>query len=113
MSFDEASALTLGGARKLVLYAKDEAGNVGAAAFDLGELGFHGRSTAPSTGGCGCELGGHGGDAGGRGGLVALFLVALVFLRRRARALAPLVVVALIAFVAAGCGCDNKNSVLD
>ncbi len=109
MSYSEASALTLGGARKLALYVKDEAGNVAAAAFDLGELGFHGRSTAPSTGGCSCELSGHD-DAGARGGMVALILVALVFLRRRARALAPFVVVAVIAFVAAGCGCDNKNS---
>jgi hypothetical protein len=31
--------------------ARDEAGNVG-------ELGFHGRSTAPSTSGCGCVVGG-------------------------------------------------------
>ncbi|MGZ3438633.1 MAG: hypothetical protein ACXVDD_03930, partial [Polyangia bacterium] len=35
---------------------RDEAGNVGA-------LGFHGRSTAPSTGGCGCDLGARGRDA--------------------------------------------------
>ncbi|MCA1665168.1 MAG: hypothetical protein LC659_13020, partial [Myxococcales bacterium] len=40
MSYDEASALTLGGARKLVLYAKDEAGNVASAAYDLGALKF-------------------------------------------------------------------------
>ncbi|HEX6836787.1 MAG TPA: hypothetical protein VF334_09455, partial [Polyangia bacterium] len=110
MSYDEATALTLGGARQLVLYAKDEAGNIGSAAFDLGELGFHGRSTAPSTGGCNCELAGHGDDAGTRGGMIAMFLVALVLLRRRAKALAPYVVVGLIAFVAAGCGCDSKNS---
>lgn len=110
MSFNEATALTLGGARKLVLYAKDEAGNIGSAAFDLGELGFHGRSTAPSTGGCNCELAGHGDDAGTRGGMLAMFLVALVLLRRRAKALAPFVVIGLVAFVAAGCGCSNANS---
>ncbi|HEX8951903.1 MAG TPA: hypothetical protein VF945_08660, partial [Polyangia bacterium] len=110
MSFAEASAITLGGTRQLVLYAKDEAGNVGAAAFDLGELGFHGRSTAPSTGGCSCEISGRGDDAATRGGVLAMFLVALVLLRRRVKALAPFVVVGALAFVAAGCGCDNKNS---
>ncbi|MCU1280393.1 MAG: hypothetical protein JWM53_3939, partial [bacterium] len=110
LTFGEALAITEGGARKLVLYAKDEAGNIGAAAYDLGSLEFHGRSTAPSTGGCGCDVGGGDDGSGARGGLVALFLMALVLLRRRAKALAPFVVVASIAFVAAGCGCDNKNS---
>lgn len=112
MSYADASMLTLGGARQLVLYAKDEAGNVASAAYDLGTLGFHGRSTAPSTGGCsGCFVGGSVDDGGAaaRGVLVTLILMALVLLRRRAQKAAPFVVVALIAFVAAGCGCDNKN----
>ncbi|HXU69690.1 MAG TPA: hypothetical protein VN947_10190 [Polyangia bacterium] len=109
LSYGEATALTLGGARKLVLYVKDEAGNVGSAAYTLADInGFHGRSTAPSTAGCNCEMGGRGSDA--RGGMVALFLVALVLLRRRAKALAPFVIVAALSFVAAGCGCSNKNS---
>ncbi|MGZ3437989.1 MAG: MYXO-CTERM sorting domain-containing protein, partial [Polyangia bacterium] len=110
MTFTDALAITEGGARQLVLYAKDEAGNIGSAAYDLGSLGFHGRSTAPSTGGCGCDVGSGDDGSNTRGGLVALFLVALVLLRRRAKALAPFVIVASIAFVAAGCGCDNKNS---
>ena len=108
LSYNEAAALTEGGARELVLYAKDEAGNVGSGAYHLEDLnGFHGRSTAPSAGGCACDVSGR---DNGRGGMLAMFLVALVLLRRRAKALAPFVVVGLIAFVAAGCGCDNKNS---
>ncbi|HWE30136.1 MAG TPA: hypothetical protein VHB97_19135, partial [Polyangia bacterium] len=109
MSYDEAVALTLGGARQLVLYAKDEAGNVASAAYDLGTLGFHGRSTAPSTSGCSCEVSGRGSDGGTRGGLVAMLVMALVLLRRRAKALAPFVIVGALALVAAGCGCNNKN----
>ena len=42
---------------RVVAQARDEAGNIGA-------LDFHGRSTAPSTSGCSCELGGaRGSDA--------------------------------------------------
>ncbi len=109
LSFAQALALTHGGADKIMLYAKDEAGNVGAGAFDLGQLGFHGRTTAPSSSGCSCEIGGSDGGSGARGGIIALALMALVLLRRRAKALAPLLIVGAVALVAAGCGCDNKN----
>ncbi|MGZ3428887.1 MAG: hypothetical protein ACXVCV_19680, partial [Polyangia bacterium] len=72
MTFTDALAITEGGARQLVLYVKDEAGNIASAAYDLGSLGFHGRSTAPSTGGCGCDVGGSDDGSNTRGGLVAL-----------------------------------------
>jgi hypothetical protein len=114
MSYADATALTLGGARKLVLYVKDEAGNISSAAYDLGTLEFHGRSTAPSAGGCGCFVAGRDDGGSTRGALLAMFLMALVLLRRRAQKAAPFVgaalVVGALAFVAAGCGCDNKNS---
>ena len=109
MRYDQASEITLGGARKLVLYAKDEAGNVASAAYDLGSLEFHGRSTAPSAGGCGCFVAGRDGDGGARGAMLAMLVMALVLLRRRAQKAAPYVIVCALAFVAAGCGCDNKN----
>jgi MYXO-CTERM domain-containing protein len=109
MPYAEALAVTDGGKQPLVLYAVDEAGNVGQGSFDLGSLGFHGRTTTPSPSGCNCEIGGHDGGAGARGGLLALALMALVFLRRRCKAVAPVLVVVSLAFVAAGCGCDSKN----
>jgi hypothetical protein len=56
LSGDHASSpLELDGAAVSV-QVRDEAGNVA-------DLGFHGRSTAPSTGGCGCEVGARGRDA--------------------------------------------------
>ena len=39
--------------RTLTVQVRDEAGNIG-------DLGFHGRTTAPSTGGCSCDLAGRG-----------------------------------------------------
>lgn len=110
MTYAEAMAITSDGRDKIVLYAKDEAGNVGSGAFSMGELGFHGRTTAPSASGCGCTVGGASDDgSGARGGLLAITLMALVLLRRRVEKAAPFVVVFALALVAAGCGCDNKN----
>ncbi|MDB4965555.1 MAG: hypothetical protein JWN44_1244 [Myxococcales bacterium] len=109
MTYTEAVAITHDGRDKIVLYSKDEAGNVGSGTFGLGDLGFHGRTTAPSPAGCGCAVGGTDDGSGARGGLLALSLMALVLLRRRAQKAAPFVIVAALAFVAAGCGCDNKN----
>lgn len=110
MPWSEALAVTDNGKKQLVLYAVDEAGNVGQGAFDLGSLGFHGRTTAPSPSGCNCDVGGHGdGGAGARGGFVALALMALVFLRRQKRALAPLLVVVALGLFVTGCGCGGKN----
>jgi MYXO-CTERM domain-containing protein len=109
MSVGDALALTDGGARPLTLYAKDEAGNIGQVAADPRTLGFHGRSTAPAGKGCGCAVGGAPDDGAARGGLVALALMALVWLRRRTRALLPLALIAALSLVVAGCGCDSKN----
>ena len=86
MSSPRRCALTDDGARPLVLYAKDEAGNIGSAAFDLGDRSA--STAAPPRrrpAGCGCDVGGgDDDDAGTRGGVVALFLLwPLVLLRRR------------------------------
>jgi hypothetical protein len=109
------SAITAGFTRPLVIYSRDEAGNVGQAAIDAGPLlGFHGRTTAPSPSGCSCDIGGAGGGASGRGMALILLAMALVFLRRpktlRAATgkIAAVVLVAAISLVAAGCGCSNK-----
>ena len=112
MRYADAVALTADGQKPLVLYARDEAGNVGQGAFALGALGFHGRTTAPSPAGCGCTVGGAPGDGDGaetRGGLVALALLALLLLRGRAKSLAPIILVAGAGVIVTGCGCDNKN----
>ena len=114
MSYDEASALTLGGARKLVLYAKDEAGNVASAAYDLGSL----ELPRPLDGAVGGRLRllrrrSRRRRRRAAASMLAMFVMALVLLRRRAQKAAPFVIVLGLAFVAAGCGCDNKNSVQD
>jgi hypothetical protein len=41
--------------------------------------------------------------------MLSMLVMALVLLRRRAQKAAPFVIVLALSFVAAGCGCDNKN----
>ncbi len=103
MGSSQANSLTNGGSQPLVLYAQDEAGNVGVGAFDIAGLGLPVYGAAPKA--SGCSFAGGGSDGGGTGGgLLGLAVLALVLLRRRARALAPLAVVVVIAFGVAGCG---------
>jgi hypothetical protein len=119
ISADRALALTDQGTRRFVVYAQDEAGNIGSSEIDLAALGFHGRSTTPGGKGCGCDLGAGSDDgSGARAGFLVLLLVALVRLRlspmarkrgagRWAGKAAPLVLVAAVSFFAVGCGCEN------
>ena len=66
----------------LHVQARDEAGNVG-------DLGFHGRSTLPSTSGCNCALAGRAdgsnGSSGTTGGMLLIAVAGgvLLFARRR------------------------------
>jgi MYXO-CTERM domain-containing protein len=110
MPLAEARRITVDGKRKLLLYARDEAGNIAEAAVDLTPmLEFHGRTTNPPTsGGCGsCAVGGAHRQAGSGAALLALAL--LVFLRRRAAiALSALALVGL-GVLAAGCGCEGNG----
>ncbi|HEX6838571.1 MAG TPA: hypothetical protein VF334_18465, partial [Polyangia bacterium] len=69
-------------AATVTVQVRDEAGNVG-------DLGFHGRSTAPSTGGCSCDRAARGSTTGpvrgSTGGMLLVFAVggALLLSRRR------------------------------
>jgi hypothetical protein len=110
MSEGFANSLTNGGTAPLVLYAIDEAGNIGEGSFDLAGLGMHANGATATTSGC-SFTGGHGDSEGGgtSGGLLAFAVLALVCLWRRARALAPLALVVAIGFGAAGCGHSSKN----
>ncbi len=62
----------------LTVQVRDEAGNIGS-------LGFHGRSTAPSTAGCSCDVAGHGSRGETGGGLLLILATgfALTLSRRR------------------------------
>jgi hypothetical protein len=65
----------------LAVEVRDEAGNIG-------DLGFHGRSTAPSTSGCACDLaGGHARSSRGErtGGALVIFAVGFALLLSRRR----------------------------
>lgn len=112
MTYADAARLTDGGKRRVILYVKDEAGNVGQGAYDMTALGFHGRTTAPSASGCGCTVGGADDrdENAARAGIFALALVALVLLRRRARKLAPIAIALVATFGVSGCGCQNHGN---
>jgi hypothetical protein len=90
--------------------ARDEAGNVG-------DLGFHGRSTTPTGKGCGCDLGAHD-DGSSVPSLVVVAALALLLARRRAaaRALASrrvaLGAVTALALVAAAGACNHGGAPL-
>ncbi|HXU72453.1 MAG TPA: hypothetical protein VN947_24190 [Polyangia bacterium] len=75
---DHASLPVALDAGSIHVQARDEAGNVG-------DLGFHGRSTAPSAAGCNCAIAGRGADSGETGGALLFFATAgvLFFARRR------------------------------
>jgi|GEM_PF-1172585 len=105
MSMDLAKRLSENGRRQIMVYAKDEAGNVAKTAVDLGPLlGFHGRTTdPPAAGGCGCEVGAANQSNGARNaGILVGLLFGLVWLRRRrAQAAAALLLVGLLSLTSA------------
>ena len=92
-------------AAHVTVQVRDEAGNVG-------DLGFHGRSTAPSTGGCSCELAGRS-TRSPLGGILLVGAVAgaLLFARRRYLWLRRIAIAAgaacLAASVLAAGGCSS------
>jgi MYXO-CTERM domain-containing protein len=113
LPIEDLRLITDDGAKRFNLFVKDEAGNIGQSAIDLGPmLGFHGRTTNPPTSsGCGCTVGAANDGAGTRGPIVlVLALMALVFLRRRQGTKSALA----IAFLGLGfysAGCSNSSSV--
>lgn len=98
-----------GAKRPFTVFARDEAGNIGQAVVDPGDLlGFHGRTTDPVTGGCGsCAVGGADRGAGAKGALALALLVLLVRLRRRSKALLA-AGLAVLGLELSGCGCDGN-----
>ncbi|HZU81327.1 MAG TPA: hypothetical protein VE987_00340, partial [Polyangiaceae bacterium] len=85
---------------------RDEAGNVGDAAF-------HGRTTATgSAASCACDLGGRGRDGGARTSLIALLLLGSALVRRRllqrSRVVVHCSMLALLALAATAPGCGGS-----
>jgi hypothetical protein len=118
MTLADVKRLTNDFQKQLVIAVRDEAGLVHEAPFDVGPLfGFHGRTTdPPSSGGCGCAVGGADIDVGGttRGAIVMIVagLFLLVRLRRRTAAasvLRSLIVAAATGALVAGCGCSGNG----
>lgn len=107
MAGDRASMPVSLDAAGVTVQVRDEAGNVGDA--------FHGRSTAPSTGGCSCELAGRGTATGSTtGGLLLVFAVGAALTlssRRRYLWLRRIAIAGGAALVAAALlgagGCSN------
>ncbi len=105
--------ITDGGSKRFNLFAKDEAGNIGQSAVDLGPLlDWHGRTTtAPTTSGCGCDVGRANSQPWTRDALLGvLALFALVFLRRR-KATSTLLTLAIVGLALHTAGCNNSSSV--
>ena len=107
----QARDLTRDFAVPLVIFARDEAGNISSTPVDLGPLvGFHGRTTdPPKAGGCGCTVGGAADGNAPLAGLVVVLFGLAVLLRGRSKALASLIVVALAGTLVAGCGCSGNG----
>jgi hypothetical protein len=128
LSYDDAWAASKSGTEPFSMKVVDEAGNENIFTLDLpGMTAFHGRTTTPSSGGCGCSVGGARRDGEGALALLSLFslggLLAWRRLRRapartenlpkpvkRNNAPAALAAIVVAASLNAGCNCGDMAS---